>query len=147
MRLLAVVTTTNALPQHVWGRLAPALDRTFAMTAEQELLLVPGRNGMFRRSVVVDGAVVGFWRRAGRPTRRTLEVEEFAPLPRTVHARLEKLFAAPRPDQDGYPAPSRRRGCGRRPAIERGVSGQWLASQLSCFHVCTLPPPSWPLYG
>ena len=67
-------------------------DRTFAMTAEQELRLVPGRNGVFRRSVVVDGAVVGFWRRGGKPPRRTLEVEEFAPLSRTVRTRLEKLF-------------------------------------------------------
>lgn len=69
-------------------------DRCFAMTKEQELLLVPGRNGVFRRSVVVDGAVKGFWRRAGRPGRRTLELEEFAPIPKASRASVDTLFAA-----------------------------------------------------
>lgn len=67
-------------------------DRTFAMTREQEVLLVPGRNGVFRRSVVVGGTVRGFWRRAGRPGRRTLDVEEFTPIPKTARTRLERLF-------------------------------------------------------
>ncbi|RMB61192.1 winged helix DNA-binding domain-containing protein [Tessaracoccus antarcticus] len=69
-------------------------DRTFAMTAEQEVLLVPGRNGVFRRSVVVDGAVKGFWRRAGRPGSRTLEVEAFTPIPAATQAGLERLFGS-----------------------------------------------------
>lgn len=69
-------------------------DRTFAMTAEQHGLLVPGNNGVFRRSVVVDGAVKGFWRRAGRPAKRVLEIDAFAPIPAAVSSRLEKLFAA-----------------------------------------------------
>ncbi|MEO7587365.1 MAG: winged helix DNA-binding domain-containing protein [Arachnia sp.] len=69
-------------------------DRTFAMTAEQELLLVPGRNGVFRRSVVVDGAVKGFWRRAGRPGKRTLDVEAFSPIATAARSRLDRLFAA-----------------------------------------------------
>lgn len=69
-------------------------DRTFAMTKEQELLLVPGRNGVFRRSVVVDGAVKGFWRRGGRPAKRALEVEAFETLPEKTLARLEGLFSS-----------------------------------------------------
>lgn len=67
-------------------------DRTFAMTKEQERLLVPGNNGVFRRSVVFDGAVQGFWRRAGRPRKRILEVEAFTPMPAATQARLESLF-------------------------------------------------------
>lgn len=69
-------------------------DRTFAMTAEQELLLVPGKNGMFRRSVVGNARVLGFWRRTGRPGKRRLEIEEFAPIPATTRTRLERLFVA-----------------------------------------------------
>lgn len=67
-------------------------DRTFAMTKEQELLLVPGRNGVFRRSVVANGAVKGTWRRAGRPAQRILEIEEFAPIAKVARTRLERLF-------------------------------------------------------
>ncbi|MDO5737273.1 MAG: winged helix DNA-binding domain-containing protein [Propionibacteriaceae bacterium] len=67
-------------------------DRTFAMTQEQEKLLVPGNNGVFRRSVVVNGAVKGFWRRGGRPGRRILEIEAFATIPKTTDARLHALF-------------------------------------------------------
>ncbi len=69
-------------------------DRTFAMTKEQEKLLVPGNNGVFRRSVVFDGAVQGFWRRAGRPGKRSLEVEAFVPIPVVKQARLERLFGS-----------------------------------------------------
>lgn len=67
-------------------------DRTFAMTGEQEKLLVPGNNGVFRRSVVHKGEVVGFWRRKGRPGKRVLEIDGFAPIPATLQARLERLF-------------------------------------------------------
>lgn len=67
-------------------------DRSFAMTKEEEKLLVPGNNGVFRRSVVMDGEVRGFWRRGGRPGRRTLDLEPFGTIPATVHAKLEDLF-------------------------------------------------------
>lgn len=67
-------------------------DRTFAMTKEQEELLVPGNNGVFRRSVVSRGEVLGFWRRKGRPGKRVLEIDGFAPIPPTVQAHLERLF-------------------------------------------------------
>ncbi len=69
-------------------------DRTFAMTAEQELLLVPGRNGVFRRAIVADGAVLGLWRRGGRPGKRVLEIEELEHLPGTVRRQLEALFTS-----------------------------------------------------
>ncbi len=67
-------------------------DRTFAMTKEQEELLVPGKNGVFRRSIVVGGTVRGFWRRAGGPGKRTLGMEPFGSIPKAADARLRKLF-------------------------------------------------------
>lgn len=67
-------------------------DRTFAMTQEQVLRLVPGNNGMFRRSLVVDGQVRGLWKREGRPGKRTLALEPFGPLTRRVETRLPRLF-------------------------------------------------------
>ena len=67
-------------------------DRLFAMTVEQHQLLVPGNNGVFGRSVVVDGTVRGLWKRAGRPGRRNLEVTEFAPSPTNTAAALERRF-------------------------------------------------------
>lgn len=67
-------------------------DRLFAMTEEQHQLLVPGNNGVFGRSLVVDGTVRGLWKRAGRPGRRSLELVEFAPLAATMRARVERRF-------------------------------------------------------
>ncbi len=69
-------------------------DRTFAMTKAQEQLLVPGNNGVFRRSIVVGGTVRGFWRRAGTSGKRTLRMEPFGTVPKAADARLRKLFAA-----------------------------------------------------
>ena len=68
-------------------------DRTFAMTKEQEELLVPGNNGVFRRSIVLRGTVRGFWRRAGGPGKRTLGMEPFGSIPKAADTRLQKLFA------------------------------------------------------
>lgn len=67
-------------------------DRTFAMTPEEHALLVPGNNGVFGRSIVVDGIVRGLWKRSGRPGRRTLDVAPFGELPPEVDATLQMLF-------------------------------------------------------
>ncbi|MDO5068282.1 MAG: winged helix DNA-binding domain-containing protein [Propionibacteriaceae bacterium] len=68
-------------------------DRLFAMSEAEHERLVPGNNGMFRRSVVVGGQVVGTWKRAGSPSRRRLEIEEFKPLAQRTLGVVEKLFA------------------------------------------------------
>src|SRR5699024_10255426 len=68
-------------------------DRTFAMTEDQHARLVPGNNGVFQRSVVIDGLVRGLWKRAGRPGRRALDLEEFAPLGASHRKHLEAQFA------------------------------------------------------
>ncbi|MCC2594408.1 winged helix DNA-binding domain-containing protein [Tessaracoccus sp. OS52] len=67
-------------------------DRLFAMTEEEHQRLVPGNNGVFGRSVVVDGQVLGLWKRGGRPGKRTLEVVEFTPLSQPVRAALADQF-------------------------------------------------------
>lgn len=67
-------------------------DRLFAMTAEQHARLVPGNNGVFGKSVVVGAQVRGLWRRAGRPGRRSLEVDACAPLGVRLDAQLRGLF-------------------------------------------------------
>lgn len=63
-------------------------DRLFAMAQDHHRRLVPGNNGVFKRSVVIDGRVVGTWARAGRPGRRSLGIEEFVPISEAARRRL-----------------------------------------------------------
>lgn len=67
-------------------------DRLFAMSEAHHKRLVPGNNGVFKRSVVVGGEVRGVWARAGRPGRRTLGIEEFRSLGPTTRSRLDTAF-------------------------------------------------------
>lgn len=69
-------------------------DRLFAMTAEERAALVPGNNGVFRKSVVRGGRVVGTWTRTGSAGRRTLELTEFTEHTPRQRAGLLRLFAA-----------------------------------------------------
>lgn len=69
-------------------------DRRAVLTREQEALVVPGRNGVFRPTVVVGGRALGTWR---RPTRRgqPVAVSPFADaLPARVESALPRLTAA-----------------------------------------------------
>lgn len=68
-------------------------DRLFAMGADHHALLVPGNNGVFKRSVVAGGSVVGTWTRSGSPGKRRLEIDQFVPLSPTRMRRIETLFA------------------------------------------------------
>lgn len=68
-------------------------DRLFAMSASHHARLVPGNNGVFKRTVVVGGRVHGTWSRGGRPGRRSLEIQEFEPIPASTHKRLAARFA------------------------------------------------------
>lgn len=68
------------------------VDRLFALTEEEHAALVPGNNGVFKKSVVRGGRVVGTWARAGRPGRRTFALTEFAPHSPRQRATLERLF-------------------------------------------------------
>ncbi len=55
-------------------------------------LIVPGGNGVFRATIVVDGTVRATWRRTLRGSRVVIDVEPFAPLaPRTLAAARRAL--------------------------------------------------------
>lgn len=56
--------------------------------------IVPGGNGVFRPTVVVDGVVRGTWRRTAKPKAVQVTVELFESLPATRSAAVERAFAA-----------------------------------------------------
>ncbi|TKJ35142.1 winged helix DNA-binding domain-containing protein [Blastococcus sp. CCUG 61487] len=56
--------------------------------------IVPGRNGMFLASVVVDGRIVGTWRREGSGRRRTAVGTAFRPEDDALVAGVAELAAA-----------------------------------------------------
>lgn len=68
-------------------------DRLFAMTAEEHVHLVPGNNGVFQKSIVIDGLVRGLWKLGGRPNARSLVSSEFgAGLSEAHRSRVAQLF-------------------------------------------------------
>ena len=69
-------------------------DRLFALTERDHPKLVPGNNGMFKRSAVLGGRVVGLWKRAGTPGRRRLELTRFEGLSPRAESGFEKAFRA-----------------------------------------------------
>lgn len=68
-------------------------DRTATVPAEHSDRVVPGGNGMFRSTVVLDGRVVGVWRRRTRRGQDELVLEPFTDLRPTAVARIERAFA------------------------------------------------------
>jgi hypothetical protein len=62
-------------------------DRSAVLAAEHAQAIVPGRNGIFLPTMVVDGRVAGTWR--ARKTRRCVEITlaPFAPLPPRVRTQ------------------------------------------------------------
>ena len=69
-------------------------DRTAALAREHSDAIVPGGNGMFKPTIVVDGEVVGTWRRTLRAGEIIIEAAPFARLPSTVHEGLAKAVEA-----------------------------------------------------
>ncbi|MCE1175236.1 MAG: winged helix DNA-binding domain-containing protein [Propionibacteriales bacterium] len=69
-------------------------DRSFAVADEHASRLVPGNNGMFRASIVIDGHVVGVWRRGGTPKKPTIIAEGFQPLTDAELAAAQTAFLA-----------------------------------------------------
>ena len=68
-------------------------DRTAALAPEHSEAIVPGGNGMFKPTIVVDGEVVGTWRRTVRPARPSIEP---APFDRLSAGVLDELAVAAR---------------------------------------------------
>jgi hypothetical protein len=70
-------------------------DRSAVLAPEHRDRIVPGGNGVFRPTVVLDGQVVGTWRsvpgRRGAPS--TLRLEPFAPLPADVVGAAEEAYS------------------------------------------------------
>ncbi len=64
-------------------------DRSAVLAPERGDAIVPGGNGMFKSTIVVDGEVVGTWSR--RVAARTVQIDAspFAPLPRLALDGLE----------------------------------------------------------
>ncbi|VXC05645.1 winged helix DNA-binding domain-containing protein [Citricoccus sp. K5] len=68
-------------------------DRSAVLTRDEEALVVPGRNGVFKGTVLHRGHAVGTWK---RPTRRgqPVEVTAFGELPGPVARAVPRLSAA-----------------------------------------------------
>ncbi len=71
-----------------YGDRSAVLDPAFATR------IVPGGNGMFRSTVVVDGRIVGTWRYEGRGTRRAAVGTAFRPEDAGLVAGVPELAAA-----------------------------------------------------
>jgi hypothetical protein len=79
-------------------------DRSVTLRPEDEQRVVPGRNGVFRPTVVHDGRVVGLWRVVGSGARRRVEAEPFGQwsraVARDVAALGERVLADASPSDD-----------------------------------------------
>jgi hypothetical protein len=69
-------------------------DRTAALDREHSQAIVPGGNGMFKPTIVVDGEVVGTWKRTLRAHEIVIDAAPFARLPRSVHDGLGRAVEA-----------------------------------------------------
>lgn len=67
-------------------------DRTHAVQPGFADRVVPGNNGVFRRTVVHRGRVVATWRVAGSGAGRRIETEEFAPLTGVQSTGIARAF-------------------------------------------------------
>ncbi|MEI2718328.1 MAG: winged helix DNA-binding domain-containing protein [Candidatus Nanopelagicales bacterium] len=68
-------------------------DRSAMVDPQFQNRLVPGGNGVFRATIVVDGQVRGTWRRTRRRSAEVIEVESFAPLSVPARKALNAAFA------------------------------------------------------
>ena len=69
-------------------------DRGAALSAEFAQRIVPGNNGMFMRTVVDNGAIVGTWKRNPRGAKQTIEATPFTTFSKKATAAIPRLYAA-----------------------------------------------------
>jgi len=69
-------------------------DRTAFLAPGHSQAIVPGGNGVFRPTIIVDGAVAGTWRRTVKAREVVVEPAPFVPLPRPIQARLRDAVEA-----------------------------------------------------
>lgn len=67
-------------------------DRRAVLTPAEEMKVVPGKNGVFKATVLHRGHAVGTWRRS-RKTGEPVEVEPFTSLPPAVVTAVPRLTA------------------------------------------------------
>ena len=65
-------------------------DRSAPLAGEASEIIVPGANGMFLATIVVNGEVVGSWRRTARARRVDLALSPFGTLTAANRAGVEK---------------------------------------------------------
>jgi hypothetical protein len=63
-------------------------DRGAALAPEHAQAVVPGNNGMFQPTIVIDGEVVGTWKRTAGIREVVVRLSPFAPLPDAVREGL-----------------------------------------------------------
>lgn len=66
-------------------------DRTYIVDEEHHPLLAPGNNGVFRKSAIRRGRIVGTWTLTG--AKRKLALAEFEPLSDPMRKRFERVRA------------------------------------------------------
>jgi len=65
-------------------------DRSTMMTAEQQKLVIPGGNGVFRPTVIDDGVVVGTWKRVVKKASVEIVVSSFGDLSSRQRKGIER---------------------------------------------------------
>ncbi len=65
-------------------------DRSPALIAEHAHKIVPGGNGMFKSTIIIDGQVIGTWKKTERRTEAQLKLEGFELLDDTHLTRLRQ---------------------------------------------------------
>jgi hypothetical protein len=69
-------------------------DRSIQVPAEHLSRIVPGNNGMFRSTLIVDGRAIATWQRTVRSQRVTVTVDPFAPLSSSTASAARRAFDA-----------------------------------------------------
>ena len=69
-------------------------DRGAALPTEFTQRVVPGNNGMFQPTVIIDGKVMGTWKRTGRGSKQTVLATPFTSFSSTVQETIPRLYDA-----------------------------------------------------
>jgi Winged helix DNA-binding domain len=67
-------------------------DRSVALPASLSEQVIPGNNGLFRPTIVVDGQVVGTWSRTERATAIEIDLDVSSPLDAPTRELVEREF-------------------------------------------------------
>jgi len=67
-------------------------DRSVQVPDEHKNAIIPGGNGIFRSTIVVDGHAVGTWTRARKKTRIDVSMVPFEPLSVRQKSAVMKAF-------------------------------------------------------